>query len=156
MRGVPSTPGTRPPIPKELKGPVAITRYAALHLPTAEYLCHTWQYNNPGSSDQYRLFGSPEKGKRGLKTTGFYDSFRLSGGTLLSVSGPMSKKAIILNQFDFIKAFTFVKFPNGDRLLRMFIKVPEASVFKDGSCLKQSDLDYFKQHPERITYEGNI
>ena len=152
MKGVPPTPGTHLPIPKELKGPVAITRYAALHLPTAEFLC----YSGLGVSTQYRLYGSPQKGKRGLNDTGYYDSFKLSGGTLLSISGPPSKKAIIFNQFDFIKAFTFVKFPNGDRLLRMFIKVPEASVFKDGSCLKQSDLDYFKQHPERITYEDCV
>jgi hypothetical protein len=152
MKGVPSTPGTHLPIPKELKGPVAITRYAALHLPTAEYLCHTGQYN-PGSSDLYRLFGSPEKGKRSLKTTSYYENLKLSGGTVLNISGPSSKKAIVINQFDFIKLFTFIKFPNGDKLLRMFIKIPVGYILKDSSCLKQTDLDYFKQHPERVVYE---
>lgn len=152
MKGVRSTPGTMPSIPKELKGPVAITRYVALHLPTAEFLC----YSGLGVSKMYRLYGSPEKGKRGLKSSSFYDSFTLSGGTILTASGPSSKKAVVINQFDFIKAFTYVKFPNGDKLLRMFIRVPETSVFKEGSCLKQADLDYFKQHPERIIYEDSV
>jgi hypothetical protein len=146
MKGVPSTPGTRLPIPKELKGPVAITRFAALHLPTAEYLCFN---DNPA----YRLYGSPEKGRRGLKTTGFYEKLKLSGGTVLNISGPPSKKAIVINQFDFIKLFTFIKFPNGDKLLRMFIRIPVGYILKDSSCLKQTDLDYFKQHPERVVYE---
>lgn len=155
MKGVRSTPGTMAPIPKELKGPVAITRFAALHLPTAEYWCYAAGRDAEGNKKWlYKLFGSPEKGKRGLKSTGFYDVFMLSGGTRIPINS--ANKTILFNQFDFVKAFTFVKFPNGDKLLRIFIRVPDTSIFKENSCLKQSDLEYFQQYPERVIYENGV
>jgi hypothetical protein len=145
MSKVKSIPGTRLP---EIKVPKAITRYAALYLPEAAYIC----YENPRT---YKLFGSPEKGRRGIVINHRYGHyFYFSNGDTLAMSD--NSIASVCHKVDYVKAFTLIKFPNGDKMLKVYINVSSISVFKDNSVLKNADMTYFKDHPERVIYENAV
>lgn len=144
MSNIKSIPGK--PL-KELKGPKAVAYYAVLHLPSASYLCRT-DDSIPFSINQFKLllFRSKEKARHGLKVLSRFRKLYTTSEDTIS-----NENRLKWHYFEAVHAFTLIIFPNGDKLLRLYL--PSIELKK---LLTSSQLNYFKEHPERIKHENCI
>jgi hypothetical protein len=130
------------------------TRYILLHLLASEYLTN---YNKK----TIRCFKSPQKAQQGLHLSCKRSEkvLHLTNGTNIYYEGSYSEGRMqsFYRQFEAIKAFTKVLFPNGDKLLYLYIDL-DLKNFVNSDCLTLSEYKYFQENPERVIrkYENHI
>lgn len=131
-----------PPItalpPEEVKpGKVkSVPMYALMYLPTASYI----KENNL----RVALYRSKEKAMRSIRLLNKY-------GIGTTADDKLDYTRLVKNPLvlEVVHVYTLVTFPNHDKLLHLYTKLPLTSI------VGYQEQGYFRNYPERIIYHEN-